>query len=141
VELVPPGDVVGRKHPARGVLISRSQPTIVFITVCADKRARWIAQKSVQESLEQIWREADTCAPRDLNFTFQQWLSYWKSKFKRKHLDKSWRFQRDDWDTRLRRSESYTEKWNYIRENPVRDRLVAKVEDWPFWGMLNVLRW
>ena len=157
VERVPPGDVVGRKHPARGVLISLGQSTIVFLTVCTEKRVPWLAQKAVQESLEQVWREADTwlvgyyllmpdhvhlfCAPRDLNFTLQQWLSYWKSQFKRKHLDKPWRFQRDGWDTRLRRSESYTDKWNYVCENPVRKGLVAKPEDWPFWGMLNVLPW
>ena len=45
------------------------------------------------------------------------------------------------WDTRLRRSESYAEKWNYIRENPMRKGLVAKTEDWPYQGMMNVLRW
>src|SRR5262245_56798986 len=88
-ERVLPSDVIGRKRPARGALISISQPTIVFVTVCAEKRSRWIAQKSVQESLEQVWGEADTwlvgsyllmpdhlhlfCAPRDLNFTFQRW--------------------------------------------------------------------
>jgi len=154
---VPPGDLVGRKHPARGVLISTNQPTIVFLTVCTEKRQPWLAQKVVQETLDQVWREADSwlvgyyllmpdhlhlfCAPRDLSFSLKQWLSYWKSQFTRKHLDKAWRFQRDGWDTRLRRSESYTEKWNYVRENPVRQGLVNRADDWPFWGMLNVLLW
>jgi putative transposase len=45
------------------------------------------------------------------------------------------------WDTRLRRSESYTEKWNYIRENPLRKGLAARPEDWPYQGMFNVLPW
>jgi putative transposase len=158
-EALPPmkNEMVGRKHPARGVLVSRSQPTIVFLTVCTEKREPWLAQKVVQESLEEVWRSADTwlvgyyllmpdhlhlfCAPRDVNFSFQQWLAYWKSQFKRNHRDQPWRFQRDGWDTRLRRSESYTDKWNYIRENPVRKGLIAKPDDWPFWGMLNVLPW
>ena len=46
-----------------------------------------------------------------------------------------------DWDTRLRRSESYAEKWGYIRENPMRKGLVTKPEDWPYQGMMNILRW
>jgi hypothetical protein len=41
----------------------------------------------------------------------------------------------------LRRSESYTDKWNYVRENPMREGLVPKPEDWPYQGMLNVLPW
>lgn len=52
-----------------------------------------------------------------------------------------WRWQSLHWDTRLRRSESYTEKWHYIRENPVKAGLVLNPEDWPYQGMLNVLRW
>ena len=45
------------------------------------------------------------------------------------------------WDTRLRRSESYQEKWQYVRENPVRKGLVENADDWPYQGMLNVLPW
>ena len=37
-------------------------------------------------------------------------------------------------DHLLRHSESYHEKWNYVRENPVRAGLVEKVEDWPWQG-------
>jgi hypothetical protein len=33
-----------------------------------------------------------------------------------------------------RSSESYSEKWNYFRENPVRAGLVASAEDWPYVG-------
>lgn len=37
-------------------------------------------------------------------------------------------------DRLLRNSESYGEKWNYVRENPVRAGLVAKADDWPYQG-------
>jgi len=37
-------------------------------------------------------------------------------------------------DRLLRHSESYFEKWNYIRENPVRAGLVEHLEDWPWQG-------
>jgi len=32
----------------------------------------------------------------------------------------------------LRSNESYSQKWNYARENPVRAGLVKSVEDWPY---------
>jgi putative transposase len=37
-------------------------------------------------------------------------------------------------DRVLRNDESYAQKWNYVRENPVRAGLVKSVEDWPYQG-------
>jgi REP element-mobilizing transposase RayT len=37
-------------------------------------------------------------------------------------------------DRLLRHSESYHEKWNYVRDNPVRAGLVEHTEDWPWQG-------
>jgi REP element-mobilizing transposase RayT len=37
-------------------------------------------------------------------------------------------------DRLLRHSENYSEKWHYVRENPVRAELVAAAEDWPWQG-------
>jgi putative transposase len=34
----------------------------------------------------------------------------------------------------LRSDESYSEKWNYVRDNPVRAGLVKAAEDWPYQG-------
>jgi hypothetical protein len=42
------------------------------------------------------------------------------------------RWQRDFFDHRLRGWESGAEKAKYIRQNPVRGRLVERSEDWPF---------
>ena len=36
----------------------------------------------------------------------------------------------------LRSAESYSEKWHYVRENPVRAGLVSHSEDWSFRGEL-----
>jgi hypothetical protein len=40
----------------------------------------------------------------------------------------------------LRGDESYTEKWEYVKANPVRAGLVREPEDWPYQGVLNTLR-
>jgi REP element-mobilizing transposase RayT len=34
----------------------------------------------------------------------------------------------------LRTNESYSQKWNYVRENPVRAGLVKSAADWPYQG-------
>ena len=52
-----------------------------------------------------------------------------------------WKWQSDCWDTQLRNGEQYCEKWEYVRQNPVRERLVATAGEWPWQGELNVLVW
>src|SRR4051794_11733079 len=50
-------------------------------------------------------------------------------------------WQREAWDTQLRRQESYASKWEYVVNNPVRAGLTKRAEDWPYQGELNELRW
>jgi REP element-mobilizing transposase RayT len=104
-------------------------------------------------------------APHKLDIPLNRWMSYWKRLFtqKARRLSESahqrisdkemrdltdsirnpvnWKWQSLHWDTRLRRSESYTDKWNYVRENPAKEKLVVSPDDWPYQGTLNVLRW
>jgi putative transposase len=47
----------------------------------------------------------------------------------------------DFWDTQLRRQAHYNEKWEFVRENPVRAGLVHDPDDWPYQGELNHLWW
>jgi REP element-mobilizing transposase RayT len=39
----------------------------------------------------------------------------------------------------LRNDESYTQKWKYVRENPVRAGLVSRADDWPYQGEFVVI--
>jgi putative transposase len=41
-------------------------------------------------------------------------------------------WQREFFDHVLRSSESYSEKWNYVRDDPVRAGLVSAADDWPY---------
>jgi putative transposase len=147
----------GRKTPAKGVKTTLGGPNIVLLTINARKRIPWIAQASVQTSLEQIWRAADAwligyyilmpdhlhlfCAPRDFNFTIEKWVAYWKSLFRRANLVEPWEWQRSAFHYRLRTAEEYHEKWLYVEENPIRKGLVKRSEDWPYQGTINELRW
>jgi len=43
-------------------------------------------------------------------------------------------WQRGFFDHVIRNSESYSQKWDYVRENPVRAGLVRTTDQWPFQG-------
>jgi len=49
----------------------------------------------------------------------------------------SW--QRGFFDHVLRNDESYGDKWNYVRKNPVRAGLVTKADDWPYSGEIVLI--
>jgi len=39
----------------------------------------------------------------------------------------------------LRSDESYGEKWDYVRHNPVRAGLVRECDDWPYQGEIVII--
>ncbi|MEP6662577.1 MAG: hypothetical protein ABJC04_02830 [Verrucomicrobiota bacterium] len=146
----------GRRTPAKGVHISLAGPNRVFLTVCTEKRERWLAQASAQNALHQIWEHTATawlvsdyllmpdhlhlfCAPRDLKFTIERWMGFWKDRFAKRGLEFG-TFQSGGFHHRLRSGESYAQKWQYVRENPVRLGLVEKPEDWPYFGRVHEIR-
>ena len=156
-----PMDDPGRKHPAHPSLDEGfNTPTIVFLTVCASGRKPVLADSAAQAILREAWLLAKSwivgrylimpdhihlfCAPAEFPpRPLKQWVAYWKS-----HAARHWPrtqdaplWQRDYWDTQLRRSENYTDKWEYVSQNPVRARLVERVEAWPYQGEMNVLMW
>ena len=48
-------------------------------------------------------------------------------------------WQAEFFDHVLRSEESYSEKWDYVRENPTRGALVAAADDWPWQGEIESL--
>jgi putative transposase len=49
-------------------------------------------------------------------------------------------WQKGFFDHVMRSGESYSEKWNYVRDNPVRAGPVAESDAWPFQGEICELR-
>ena len=48
-------------------------------------------------------------------------------------------WQRGFFDHVLRSEESYGEKWNYVRDNPVRAGFVTNADDWPYAGEIILI--
>jgi putative transposase len=150
-------DEIGRRNPAEGVFIFRGQATIVFLTVCSRKREPRLANAVVQDRLIASWQEADAwlvglylimpdhihlfCSPKNEDYTIEQWIAFWKRRFGRLYGDNAPRFQSRGFHHRLRRDENYSDKWKYVRANPVRAGLVRNPDDWPYQGSLNDLYW
>ena len=49
-------------------------------------------------------------------------------------------WQKGFFDHVLRSEESYSEKWLYVAENPVRKKLAVRPEDWPHQGEIYPLQ-
>jgi putative transposase len=149
-----------RKHPIhQPVIESGNRAVIVFVTVCAKNRAPVLATSAMHQSLLSAWSAAGHwlighyvilpdhihlfCAPGVYPVRpLLNWVQYWKSlvaKSTAAGADSLW--EKNFWDTQLRRSDSYSTKRVYVRNNPVRHGLVSQSEDWPYQGELNLLRW
>ena len=147
----------GRKRPAHGVHISATKPTIVYLTVCCDKRRQWLATDRHHSLLLDIWRDTTHwvvgqyvlmpdhlhlfAAPQESAVEVDAWVRYWKSQFTKRNRNVSCVWQTDHWDTRIRSLTHYEERSQYMFDNPVRASLVSDPELWPFKGVVHELRW
>ena len=153
----PEQELARRDKPAAGVHLHTGESNLVFLTITTEQRLPWLASEITQHLLHHTWSEARAwmvgdyllmpdhlhlfCAPHDVRLTIETWIRYWKREFSLKHQRAEWKFQSLGWHHRLRAGESYSAKWLYVQENPVRKGLVQRMEDWPFKGRVFDLRW
>jgi REP element-mobilizing transposase RayT len=149
-----------RKRPVHCPPIEYSnRPTIIFLTLCTKGRVRSLACPEALSAMVTAWREASFwhvgrfmvlpdhvhlfCAPATMPpHPLGRWITYWKRLVKARWTGTgACAWQKDFWDTQVRSAKGYEEKWEYVRNNPVRHRLVAAPEHWPYQGQLNVLPW
>ena len=146
----------GRGNPAPGVNVYPNNPTIAFLTVYTQGRKRGLANQTVHKALVDAWIAAEHwlvghyvimpdhihlfCAPKTDGYSIEHWITYWKREF-RKRCKSAPKFQPRGFHHRLRRSESYAEKLDYMLNNPVRAGLVKSTDDWKHQGVLRILPW
>jgi len=119
-----------------------------FITICTRPRGKNQLSSPdvfgvIKESLEfrqnrgELWVHLALLMPDHLHAIMsfsrevgmQKSIADWK-RYTCTHAGIQW--QRDFFDHRLRKDESYLEKAYYIRMNPVRAGLIDVPEDWPY---------
>ena len=80
------------------------------------------------------------CRPERDAKSLSDFVGFWKSYTSRKiNLLGRPLWQREFFDHVLRSNESYSQKWNYIRDNPVRAGLVSSADDWLYAGEIETL--
>jgi REP element-mobilizing transposase RayT len=141
-------------HRLRNVWIRNP---VYFLTVCSVQRRRIMTRSSVAAILVESWQAAPevhgwvvgryVIMPEHVHFfasaqpeakSLSMFMRDWK-KWTTRQVTKSERIKPPVWqleffDHVLRSARSYSEKWDYVRENPVRAGLVAAAEDWPYAG-------
>ena len=150
-----------RKHLRRLERVWIDWP-IYFITTCTFQRRPILAAKEVANTLTEEWREAHerhgwaigryVVMPDHVHFfcaaelgaaplpRFMQSWKQWTSKRISRELNFSGAiWQEEFFDHVLRSSESYSQKWDYVKENPVRAGLVANADAWPWQGEIESL--
>jgi len=133
---------------------------VFFVTLCTYRRRRLLAAGTVNGSFiqfaEQAYSKHNIAAGRYVimpdhvhlfvtgpdDFELGRWVGTLKqflakSIVRGKTTGPLW--QRGFFDHVLRSKESYEEKWNYVRDNPVRAGLVANAEAWPYAGEIIVI--
>ena len=135
---------------------------IYFVTACTQRRGSILAHNPVHETLVRFgkagdsrgaWLGAYVLMPDHFHLFVvfdedQIRLSTWMKSLKNA-ISKTLRaikvpaphWQKGFFDHVLRSEESYSAKWAYVRENPVRAKLVSRWEDWPYLGEIHDLEY
>jgi hypothetical protein len=98
------------------------------------KSRRFVPSLGGRRRLARRTLRPDAGSPPPLRVTWQEipldnWVRFWKTRFTRTRSIASQEWQTDHWDTRLRSGESYDGTWLYVRNNPVRARLVGHSDE------------
>ncbi|MGH7983439.1 MAG: transposase [Candidatus Udaeobacter sp.] len=137
------------RPPRIPVMLPWECKVIYFITLCVVPRCKALANdaawKAVCETLGRLDKWNTYCimtmpdhihlltAPRDRELSVAAFLKWFKRWFNESYCAREkWEWQQGGFDRLLRTSESVHEKWNYIRENPVRAGLVVHWKQWPY---------
>jgi putative transposase len=145
------------KYPRTPPRLGRIFPhdPLYFVTCCTQERRSILANDRVHAAFVEFAARAQTThnvavgryvimpdhihffVAGDPNFKLGAWVGTLKRIVAERVTSRQpaapvW--QRGFFDHVLRSSESYSEKWNYVRDNPVRAGLVKKADDWPYAG-------
>jgi putative transposase len=131
-----------------------SQP-IYFVTACTDERRSILANKEIHSRLIEFAKEGTKrgvwfgdyvimpdhihgfVAFDDAKLTLSSWVKSLKlclSKVLRIQGVLAPHWPKGFFDHVLRSRDSYSAKWDYVRNNPVRAGLVENATEWPFIG-------
>ena len=142
------------RRPLRLDRVFDTRP-LYFVTFCTYDRVPCLARDEVHAAFvlfaRRAERESDIAVGRyvimpdhvhlfvrgGLGFILGRWIGLLKQVLaKASNLSDARKrvWQEGFFDHLLRNDESYAQKWEYVRQNPVRAGLAESAEDWPYQG-------
>jgi len=138
------------------------EPGIFFVTTCTRERKKLLTIREAPNILREELKQSGSrhgwtvgrfvimpdhvhffCAPTQLARPLDRFVGSWKEwtakRLIREQAIASPLWQEGFFDHLLRSTESYSQKWDYVRMNPVRAGLCERPEDWPHAGEINPL--
>jgi REP element-mobilizing transposase RayT len=123
---------------------------IYFVTMCAKDRPNVLANSTVFDAIKATiallrkWHVlAGVVMPDHVHWVVSPVedrdlsvgdFSHGFKRVLRRYLGlQSWEWQRGCFDRLLRSDENLRSKWIYVKDNPVRDGLVQRAEEWPYY--------
>jgi REP element-mobilizing transposase RayT len=132
-------------------IFQKYDPPLYFITFNTRHRRKLLAIEQVHEAFLQFAEEAAAhgvsvgryvIMPDHIHFfvrgsrdfVLAQWVRLLKRRLSNSIPGRAPHWQQGFFDRVIRRCESYSAKWEYVRQNPVRAGLIAEPDHWPWQG-------
>jgi len=142
---------VPNRPPRLDWVFQRYDPPLYFVTFNTHKRRRLLANSGVHNALVNYAHEGEArgigfgryvimpdhvhvFVRGNLDFSLRQWVRILKRVLSNEVSAPPRHWQQGFFDHLIRHSESYAEKWEYLRQNPVRAGLVQNADEWPWQG-------
>ena len=136
-------------------VFQKYDPPIYFVTLCTKGRKKLLASKNVHRALIQYGNIGSVrgfalgryvimpdhihlFVRGTIDFELGKWVAGLKRVVAAAVTGGRGMWQRF-FDHVIRNSESYSEKWDYVRENPVRAGLVPNADEWQFQGEIVLI--
>jgi REP element-mobilizing transposase RayT len=136
--------------------------TVYFITFCVKDRKPVLANARAWQACRTVFHKLDQweilsaiampdhlhllAAPTDREASVSAFTKWFKRWFNQEYphwpsvadgTSMPWDWQEGCFDRLLRSEDSLSEKWEYLRQNPVRGGLVSDPTDWPYQFQFN----
>ena len=139
------------RPPRLGRVFQSYDPPLYFVTFNTNKRRKLLANSPVHDALIRFAHDGQqngiglgryvimpdhvhVFVRGRLDFSLRQWVRLLKRGLSKAISGKPPHWQSGFFDHLIRKSESYSEKWEYVRQNPVRAGLAQNADEWPWQG-------
>jgi REP element-mobilizing transposase RayT len=142
--------------PRLDIIFQKYDPPLYFVTFNTHHRKHLLANSKVHQRFIEFCQKGEergivvgryVIMPDHIHLfvsdnsdgTLSQWVRLLKRAVSEAIPSSPPHWQKGFFDHLIRNSESYSEKWNYVYQNPVRAGLVREADDWLWQGEIETL--